>query len=58
MENNNENIDNNNVKTKRWTRGPRKTKYEYSKKWNVSHREQYLEGKNKLNTWNKYKKFT
>ena len=53
MENNNEN---NVVKTKRWTRGVRKTNYEYKKIWNDRHREKYLEDKHKLNVWNKYKK--
>lgn len=53
MENNNEN---NIVKPKRWTRGVRKTNYEYKKIWNDRHREKYLEDKHKLNIWNKYKK--
>ena len=53
MENNNENIS---IKTKRWTRGVRKTNYEYKKRWNELHREKYLEDKHKLYIWNKYKK--
>jgi len=53
MENNNEN---NSIKPKRWTRGVRKTNYEYKKIWNDRHREKYLEDKHKLNIWNKYKK--
>ena len=53
MENN---IENNSMKTKKWTRGVRKTNYEYKKKWNDLHREQYLKDKQRLNTWNKYKK--
>ena len=55
MENNNENIDNI-IKTKRWTRGIRKTNYEYVKKWKQLNREKYLLEKHKLYIWNKYKK--
>jgi hypothetical protein len=53
MENNNEN---NEIKIKKWTRGTRKTNYEYLKIWRERHREQYLIEKKKLNEWNKYKK--
>ena len=56
MENNNENIDNVIIKTKRWTRGIRKTNYEYVKKWKQLNREKYLLEKHKLYIWNKYKK--
>ena len=48
MENNNENIDNVIIKTKRWTRGIRKTNYEYVKKWKQLNREKYLLEKHKL----------
>lgn len=53
MENNNEN---DSIKLKKWTRGVRKTNYEYKKIWNDRHREKYLEDKHKLYIWNKYKK--
>ena len=53
MENNNKN---NVIKTKKWTRGVKKTNYEYVKKWKVTHREKYLEDRHKLYIWNKYKK--
>ena len=56
MENNNENIDNVIIKTKRWTRGIRKTNYEYVKKWKQLNGEKYLLEKHKLYIWNKYKK--
>ena len=56
MENNNENIENVIVKPKRWTRGIRKTNYEYGKKWKQLHREKYLLEKHKLYIWNKFKK--
>ena len=51
-----ENIDENNVKTKRWTRGTRKSNYEYVKKWKTTHREKYLKDNHSLYIWNKYKK--
>ena len=47
MENNNEQIIVKKLKT---------TNAERIKKWKLLHREKYLHDKQKLNTWNKYKK--
>ena len=47
MENNKEQIIVKKLKT---------TNTERIKKWKLSHREKYLYDKQKLNTWNKYKK--
>ena len=40
------NIENNEINIKKWTRGPRKTNYEYLKIWRETHQEQYLIEKN------------
>ena len=51
-----ENINENDVKTKRWTRGERKPNYHYVNTWRDRNRDKYLLEKKKLNDWNKYKK--